>query len=694
MSDESTTGATTEPRDPTSGLPRTPRTWWIGVAAVLGVTALVIVGVIIPFLGGRVPRIGQAMVHEDDPETSVQADGTVLVTTRVAETGAIEQVVTYTGSVVPLYEEQVRARVEAPIKELYVDDGDAVQAGQVVAVLDSVELAARAKAAEAGWSSASSAASGASASEEAARAELRSNEAKRDAALASVREGEGMVSEAEHELEMARATLEGRSGGLREAEAMVSKAQAMTDKEKSMLDGKQAALASARASVDQATSRQSAARQKLEGARAKREQARARQSGSGAMISDREADLRSAEADLSFKQSVFQRDETLHREGAISTEEWEASKRELEMARGMRDGAQSRVAAAKADAREAEAMLAEAATMEREAEAMLEEAGTEITKMRSEVGMARADSEAARKSVDEAAAELEAARSRKAMAEAELSGETSAVEAAKARLDQARAKAEGMRAMARDADAMVDRARKMVLEAQAMVRQASAEASGAYQMYLAEKRVEDYTVIRAQTSGRVTKREVDPGTLVGPGMPIFSIATYNAVRIQVKVAEAHLRKAHAGDVAWVHRSDDPADVVKATIGTVFPNEDEETRTGTVEILIDNPNLDLKKNTFVRVDLVLERHEGVTVVPSQSVQERDGRKVVFVALDGTAHVRDVVTEVDNGVMTEIVTGVSPGDEVIVRNAAIVVDGQAVSTAAAGVGGAMDNMDMGS
>jgi membrane fusion protein, multidrug efflux system len=676
--------ASPEATEERSGLPRTPRTWWIGAAVVVGVTVLVIVLLVIPVLGGRFPRLGAAMVHEDDPQTSVQSDGSVLVSTHTVQAGDIEQVVTYTGTVVPLYEEEVRPRVEAPIKALYVDDGDEVKAGQVLAVLDDVELTARARAAQAGWTSASQGAQAALASEEAARAEWRGNRSKLEAAQSAAEGADAMVAEAEAMVREAQSMYGSRGGGVREAEAMVARAQAMADQGKSMVEGKQAALTSAQAAADQAVSRQAAARQKLEAAATKREQARAKQQGSGAMIAERESDVRSAEADLAFKQSAFQRDDSLYKDGGISKEEWEASRREVEMARGMRDGAVARVQSAKADAREADAMISEAAAMEREAQAMLDESGGEIAKMRADAEMARTEVDAARKGLEGAAAELEAARSRKSMAESELSGEKAAVDAAQAKLDQARAKAGEMRAMAREADAMVDRAHKMVLEAQAMSRQASAEAAGAYQQYLAEKQVEDYTIIRAQTSGKVTKREVDAGTLVGPSMRILSIATYNAVRIQVKVAETHLKELQAGDAAYVHRSDDRADVVIASVTTVFPDEDAETRTGLAEIVLDNPEFDLKKDGFVRVDLVLKRHEGVPVIPTESVQERDGRKVVFVTLSGAASMRPVVTDIDNGVMTEVVTGVQPGDEVIVRNAALVTDGQAVSTTLAAFG----------
>jgi len=681
------------------GLPPVPRTWWIGVAAVVGALVLIVGGVIIPVLGGGFPRIGHAMVHEDDPQTSVTRQGTVLVSTVPATRAEIEQVVTYTGTVLPLYEETVHPRVEGWLKAVYVDDGDQVKAGQVVAVLDETELAARAKAAQAGWTSASEGARGARQSVEAARAELRGNQAKLDAARSMVDEFGSMVTEAQHMLEMAQADYDAKSGGLREAQAMVAKAQAMLDKEKSMLDGKQSALESARASVQAATARQSAAQSKLEAARAKRAQAEAKRDAATAMVGEQEADLRSADADLTFKEGVFRRDDELHKQGAISDEEWDMSKRETDMSRGMRDAAAAKLKATQADLREAASMISEADAMEKEAASMLRESDVDIGKMESEAKMAASDVEAARHSVDEAAAEVEAAEGKQAMAEADLSGEKAAVDAARSRVDQASAKLQETRAMARESEAMVDRAHKMVLEAQAMERQAASMAAGAYEEYLAEQTVADYTTIRAQTSGTCTKREADPGTLVDPGMTIMSIATYDAVRVQVKVAEEHLAQLEPGDTAYVRIGDDPAGTVTTTVSTVFPNQEEETRTGTVEIVLDNAGLGLKKNSFAKVDLVLERHENALVVPSAAVQRVNDVPVAYVVQEGIAHQRELALGIDNGTMTEIVTGVDDGETVVVRNASLVTDGQAVSTsldmpgqAAPSSSGGMEGMAM--
>jgi RND family efflux transporter MFP subunit len=70
------------------------------------------------------------------------------------ERGTITGTVTYTGSVLPLNEEDIYPRVTGRIVEMLVYPGDPVRPGQVLARLDSVELSSKVREAEAGLAAA------------------------------------------------------------------------------------------------------------------------------------------------------------------------------------------------------------------------------------------------------------------------------------------------------------------------------------------------------------------------------------------------------------------------------------------------------------------------------------------------------------------------------------------------------------
>jgi membrane fusion protein (multidrug efflux system) len=71
---------------------------------------------------------------------------------------------------------------------------------------------------------------------------------------------------------------------------------------------------------------------------------------------------------------------------------------------------------------------------------------------------------------------------------------------------------------------------------------------------------------------------------------------------------------------------------------------------------------LKPGMFVQAELVLQKRTAM-VVPLASVTEREGRKVVFVALDSVAEMRSVTTGIAVGDAVEITDGLRLADLVV-------------------------------
>jgi len=69
--------------------------------------------------------------------------GGIAVSVEPAKFDEITSKVTYTGSATPYYEVSVYPRVEGWLEEIYVDEGDYVKKGQLIARLDRAELTAR-----------------------------------------------------------------------------------------------------------------------------------------------------------------------------------------------------------------------------------------------------------------------------------------------------------------------------------------------------------------------------------------------------------------------------------------------------------------------------------------------------------------------------------------------------------------------
>jgi multidrug efflux system membrane fusion protein len=178
-----------------------------------------------------------------------------------------------------------------------------------------------------------------------------------------------------------------------------------------------------------------------------------------------------------------------------------------------------------------------------------------------------------------------------------------------------------------------------------------------------------YCHITAPIAGRAGLRLVDPGnvvqangttilvviTQVQPITVIFTLAEDSLAEVQ-----ARMRKVHTLPVeAW-----DRAQTAKIATGKLQTIDNQiDTTTGTVKLraLFDNRTGALFPNQFVNTRLLVDTHDGVTLVPNVAVQHNGDVAFVYLVAKGVASVRDVKAGVSDGGMTAV-QGINPGDMV--------------------------------
>ncbi len=109
---------------------------------------------------------------------------------------------------------------------------------------------------------------------------------------------------------------------------------------------------------------------------------------------------------------------------------------------------------------------------------------------------------------------------------------------------------------------------------------------------------------------------------------------------------------------------------------ISPVVDVKSRTFKAEVLIKNPGNRLKPGMFARVQLVLTKRTNALKVPIKAITEGDEGKVVFLAVNGTAIIRPVKLGISDGVDVEVISGVNPGDEVIIEGNLGLEDGDRI------------------
>ncbi len=177
--------------------------------------------------------------------------------------------------------------------------------------------------------------------------------------------------------------------------------------------------------------------------------------------------------------------------------------------------------------------------------------------------------------------------------------------------------------------------------------------------------------VRAPIGGIITEKHAIVGELSDPGKSLYTIADLSSVWVQVDINEKDLSKVRKGQSAAVAVGAFPDLKLKGRITYIADQVDQATRTVKARIEVANPGRKLKPEMFASVELALASGAPpVLAVPEDSIQDLDGKKVVFVAESATEFAaRQVqIGRTANG-LVEIVSGLKDGDNYAIKGAFI-------------------------
>ena len=179
------------------------------------------------------------------------------------------------------------------------------------------------------------------------------------------------------------------------------------------------------------------------------------------------------------------------------------------------------------------------------------------------------------------------------------------------------------------------------------------------------------TQLRAPISGVVTRRNVNDGEMADPATPILEISDTNALNLSASLSAANGANVRVGMTARVtvegRATAIPAQVVG--VGQIDP----QTNLLSVRIAVPNRNGSLKVGAFATAKIVTRSKPLAVVVPQATLLSRDGKDIVMVAGDdGLAHQKTVRIGTARDGLVEIVSGVKPNQN-LVRDAYQLDDG---------------------
>lgn len=190
-----------------------------------------------------------------------------------------------------------------------------------------------------------------------------------------------------------------------------------------------------------------------------------------------------------------------------------------------------------------------------------------------------------------------------------------------------------------------------------------------------------FATLVAPHAGVISARTVQPGQVVTPGAELLRLIRDGRLEWRAELAERDLTRVAPGTPVELTAPDGTQ--VGGKVRAVSPALDPQTRTGLVYVDLPAPG-ELRAGMFAQGRIVLGA-TSATVVPREAVVFRDGLPYVFVLTDAKGEAADALKKVEQrrvgvgaqqGALTEVTSGVTAADQVAVRGAGFLSDGDLV------------------
>jgi HlyD family secretion protein len=201
------------------------------------------------------------------------------------------------------------------------------------------------------------------------------------------------------------------------------------------------------------------------------------------------------------------------------------------------------------------------------------------------------------------------------------------------------------------------------------------QAEAAYK--IAREQLDD-SIIKAPIDGFVSGRTLSVGDMAAGQFPLLTLSSKDQLKINVDVIERDLQSIRIGMDVNVFVDAIPGNVFNGKIARISPIVNPATRTGQVEILLENPDNLLKPGMFSRLEIIVESKDDVLIVNRNNVDVRTSRRsngstirdaeieqiyFVYVVKDSLALERTIRIGIESGMFYEVTDGLEFNDMIV-------------------------------
>lgn len=202
--------------------------------------------------------------------------------------------------------------------------------------------------------------------------------------------------------------------------------------------------------------------------------------------------------------------------------------------------------------------------------------------------------------------------------------------------------------------------------------------------YYATEDMKQYLVVTAPFDGVITERNVHPGALVGPGAqngkPMLVLQQQSKLRMMINVPEQYSMQVKDKDQVNFTVNAMPGKVFEGVIARSSGSLNDNFRSETVEVDIDNSHHQFKAGMYAEVSLKAAGSVNAFVLPKTAIVTTTEKKYIVAVEHNQAHLIDVSEGNQHDGDVEVFGQLKPGEQVVANPSYKIKEGDSMPTAA--------------
>lgn len=184
-------------------------------------------------------------------------------------------------------------------------------------------------------------------------------------------------------------------------------------------------------------------------------------------------------------------------------------------------------------------------------------------------------------------------------------------------------------------------------------------------------------ILTSPVNGIVASVSGVEGQLAGAA-PLVNVVNISKLKLLVQVGEAHIAKIQKGQEITVEIPASERNLTTGLVTTTAPHMDPRTKAYPVTLEIDNMDNLIRGGMYGEVKLLIDRKEGILVIPQFAILDQEQKKIVYVVENDQAVQKEIKVGLVIDDKAEVTEGLQEGEILIIEGQYGIKDGSPVAS----------------